>query len=78
MSRKYRFVAMLVEKQPEGTPVDEGAAVARYEFDAISEMGAIRAASEWHNRLHPENRLIPGYANQAEMNWQPYDWRYSA
>jgi hypothetical protein len=71
MTRKYHFVAMLVEKQPEGATVEDGAVVARYEFDAISEMGAMRAASEWHNRLHPDKRLIPGYANQADMNWQP-------
>lgn len=70
MSRKYHFVAMLVERQPDGTTVEDGAVVARYEFDAISEVGALRAASEWHNRVHPENRLIPGYANQGEMGWQ--------
>jgi hypothetical protein len=70
MSRKYHFVAMLIERQSEGTPMEDGAVVARYEFDAISEMGAMRAASEWHNRVHPESRLIPGYGNQGEMNWQ--------
>ena len=69
MSRKYHFVAILVKRPPAGEEVEDGEEVARYEFDAVSDRGSARAASEWHNRVYPGARLIPGYGNQGDMNW---------
>lgn len=60
--RKYQFRAMLIELV-EGAPkkvIDE------YTFLAVSDVGAKRAASEWYNRIRPEDRLP--FALPAE--WQ--------
>ncbi|GIK38126.1 MAG: hypothetical protein BroJett011_19590 [Chloroflexota bacterium] len=61
--RKYQFRAMLIE-------LTDGASskvIDEYAFFAVSDLGAKRAASEWYNRIRPEDRLP----------WaMPSEWRF--